>query len=232
MSDELRFFGDPASQSGLSVTGTVYDRAGSKIGTAVGCPEVGSLAIYTGDMPTEATSNGVYIARFEDAASNLLDHQTIYWNGDSEVDVTAIWDQPSQSHSQKGSTGFDLLLAGRVIEDTSVVGVPTSSEIPLGVGSSIDDFYNNELIFLASGPNRGQSRIVADYNGATKTITVSAPFYTAPGVGNRVVLQTTHTYTSDEIKAVAKEAVTPDLTIINDGLKDASKLIPHDTNLT
>lgn len=88
MSDELQFYGDPAIQSGFTVTAKVYDDLGSQQGGDVSCTEVGSLAIYIGDMPT-ATA-GTYGVRFFDSSNNLLAQTTIYWDGTNEVDLGTI----------------------------------------------------------------------------------------------------------------------------------------------
>lgn len=151
-----------------------------------------------------------------------------------------VWDASASSHTTVGSMGWENILAGRIIVDTTTTGMSTTTTLQLTAGSTVDDFYNNELIYIADGALAGQARIIADYDGTTKTITVSGPFTSAPASGVRVVVQTTHTYTSQEIQSVAESAVTnvvvsdvtPNLTKINTGVQKASKLIPHSTDLS
>ena len=53
----------------MTVTANVYDGDGVSIGDNITCSEVGSLAIYLGDMP--AASSGRYYVRFFNSG-NLL----------------------------------------------------------------------------------------------------------------------------------------------------------------
>jgi hypothetical protein len=46
--------------------------------------------------------------------------------------------------------------------------------------SSLDDFYNNQMIAIESGTGVGQARFVSDYAGATKVVTVSSNWVTNP----------------------------------------------------
>lgn len=58
--------------------------------------------------------------------------------------------------------------------------------------SSVDDFYNNQLIVFTDGALAGQTRIISDYNGTTKTITLTAALTSAPanGVGFTILSYT------------------------------------------
>lgn len=78
MANELIFSGDPASQSGLTVTAKVYTSVFVQQGSTVSLTEVASLAGYLGDMP--AAPAGSYIVRYFSGAS-LLGQESIEWNG-------------------------------------------------------------------------------------------------------------------------------------------------------
>lgn len=90
MANEIGYSGDPSNDSGLTILGRVYDSSGTQVGSDVTCTEVGSLAIYLGDMPT--ASAGLYLVRFFDGTT-LKGEYTVQWNGSSietgiaEVDV-------------------------------------------------------------------------------------------------------------------------------------------------
>ena len=57
----------------------------------------------------------------------------------------------------------------------------TSSTIVLNAGaSSVDHYYNNMLISIVSGTGIGQARIISDYTGSTKTVTLSRNWTTTP----------------------------------------------------
>ena len=89
MANELNFYGDPATDSGLTIVARVYDSAGAQVGSDVSCSEVGSLAIYVGSMPS--ASSGQYGVRFF-AGSETTPRATglIDWNGSSEVTLAAL----------------------------------------------------------------------------------------------------------------------------------------------
>lgn len=82
MANELNFYGD-LSQTGLTVEARVYNSSGTQVGSNVSCSEVGTLAIYVGDMPTATI--GQYGVRFFDSNSTLLSQGVINWDGDSEI---------------------------------------------------------------------------------------------------------------------------------------------------
>ena len=89
MANELNFYGDPATDSGLTIVARIYDSAGAQVGSDVSCSEVGSLAIYVGSMPS--ASSGQYGVRFF-AGSETTPRATglIDWNGSSEVTLAAL----------------------------------------------------------------------------------------------------------------------------------------------
>lgn len=89
MAGELQYYGDPASESGLTVVARVYDASGSQVGSDVSTTESGSLAIYIGDMPT--ASAGAFAVRFFNGAT-LLGQGVIYWDGSAEIDLSTTLD--------------------------------------------------------------------------------------------------------------------------------------------
>jgi hypothetical protein len=46
--------------------------------------------------------------------------------------------------------------------------------------SAVDDFYNGNLVAIQSGTGQGQSRLIVDYTGGSKTATVDRAWETAP----------------------------------------------------
>lgn len=56
-----------------------------------------------------------------------------------------------------------------------------ASTITLRAGaSSVNDFYNNQAIFLLSGTGAGQTNRISDYDGASRVATVVTPWVTQP----------------------------------------------------
>jgi hypothetical protein len=94
MAKELQFIGD-TTQTGLTVTAKVYDSDGTKIGSDVSCPEIGSTAIYIGNMVS--TNSGEYTVRFY-SDSIVVAYGTILWDGTKEVNLLTLKTEITQEH--------------------------------------------------------------------------------------------------------------------------------------
>lgn len=83
-----------------------------------------------------------------------------------------------------------LNLVGASYTRTGTAQGGAAGSIDLDTGaSSTDDFYNNQLVVIASGTGAGQSRFISDYTGSTRRATVAtwvtnpdstSVFYTIP----------------------------------------------------
>lgn len=125
------------------------------------------------------------------------------------AEVDAIWDEPIAGHLTAGTAGLSEALGSSAIVDTTVTGTPTSTTIQLTAGSAIDDFYNDQLLYILSGTGVGQVRVVSDYVGATKTVTVDEAFITTPAAADRVAILVAHTHPNSQIAdAVWDEVLT------------------------
>lgn len=91
MSNELRFSGDPASDSGLTITAQVFTTGFVQQGTTVSLTEVGSTAGYRGDMPTAAA--GEYIVRYFSGGSTLILDEVLFWDGSSPITLGSLKNQ-------------------------------------------------------------------------------------------------------------------------------------------
>ena len=117
--------------------------------------------------------------------------------GDAGVDK--IFDEALSGHTTAGTSGWNLLLAGSILVDTTITGTPTTTTLQLTAGSSVDNFYNDQEVYVVSGTGAGQVRPVLSYVGATKTITVDEPFATTPAAADRVVVQSEHTHPISQV---------------------------------
>jgi hypothetical protein len=113
--------------------------------------------------------------------------------------VDLIWDEAIAGHLTVGTTGRDLALAGGILVDTTITGVPTSTQLQLTAGSTVDDFYNDQKIHITSGTGVGQARIISDYAGATKTLTTDEAFITVPASGDGIVVISDHVHAVSQI---------------------------------
>lgn len=132
----------------------------------------------------------------------------------------AVWDEPIAGHLTAGTAGLSEALGSAAIVDTTVTGTPTSTTIELTAGSAIDDFYNDQLVYILSGTGIGQVRVVSDYTGATKTITVDEAFVTTPAAADRVAVLVAHVHAVSQIQAgLATEAKQDTIDAVVDAIK-------------
>lgn len=187
MANELKYLGDPASDSGLTITCKVYTAAGVQQGADVSCTEVGLLAFYQGNMPSAGA--GVYFLRFYDGAT-LKATGKIAWDGSAEKTILdlndvsdasvadAVWDEllTGGSHNIQNSAGRRL----RNIQDFGIYDMAsvwvdeingTSTGIINGEDATVtnraNDFDNAQTV----ADSVGLTRIVVTNNNS---ITLSA----------------------------------------------------------
>lgn len=87
MANELVLNADPGSESGLTVTADVYGVDGVAVSTGVTMTEVGSTAIYRGNMPSAGA--GTYLVRYFNGAT-LLGREDFQWSGTAEVTLQTL----------------------------------------------------------------------------------------------------------------------------------------------
>lgn len=66
----------------------------------------------------------------------------------------------------------------------------TTAVLPTDVGQSVDDSYNGMTIKTTAGTGKGQSRVISDYTGSTRTITVPT-WTTTPDSTTKFLLENT-----------------------------------------
>lgn len=100
-----------------------------------------------------------------------------YWNGSSFLlqasDITSI--SGDVSASDKLEATLNATPSGE-ISDSS----PSTTVFDTTLTSIVDDYYNGAFIVFYTGNLIGQSRLISDYDGTGKTITVSTAFTAAP----------------------------------------------------
>jgi len=189
-------------QSNYTVYATIRDRAGaiwngsSFEGFSSGnwgnydiqLTEDGTSGYYKGVFPA-AIPAGYYDLLFYRQAGGSpsmsdpkLNTGSLRFDGtDEETGIKAdfaseVWNRATSSHVSAGSFGqrLQILRAGTAQDGAS-------GTITLDSGaSSIDDFYNNQIIQIVSGTGAGQSRIISDYVGSTRVASVDTNWVTSP----------------------------------------------------
>lgn len=118
-----------------------------------------------------------------------------------------VWDEALSGHQTVGTAGRNLTLAGTILAETTAAGTPTTTTVELTAGSAVNDYYNDLEIIPVSGAVAGQARIILDYVGATKVITIDEAWTSAPSAGDAILIRTIHKDTKTQISdAVWDEA--------------------------
>lgn len=119
----------------------------------------------------------------------------------------AVWDEALSGHATTGSTGAALadardgdFIAGSsaaalnaksgyesLVVATAVTGTLTATTITTNLTETTNDHYNGRMLTFVSGSLAGQQTEILDYNGTTKTLTVTA-MTEAPANGNVFII--------------------------------------------
>ena len=121
----------------------------------------------------------------------------------SSTDVTdAVWDASTSSHNVAGSfgRGFRQVKEGLVSADGQVNDLSaTASSFITNLTAAVDDYYNGQTLHFISGSLAGQSQVIRDYNGTTKTITLDSALTSAPANADEFIVLSTHVHAITEI---------------------------------
>lgn len=151
------------------------------------------------DNAAEDDNNGEYYVQFTQAEVNLA-HGTIikgrYKSAntapaivipiqiiDPQIAVNAIWDELLADHSIKGSAGRRLRnIVSMVLLDGTCPSAPlqTNQIILNGDASVVDGAYDPAGIAIIGGTGSGQTRLIYEYKGSTKTATVDRDWKIQP----------------------------------------------------
>jgi hypothetical protein len=163
------------------VPANVYDSMFSTDKLEVDLAQIGGSAVST--TSAQLGVNVVQVSGDATAADNLelFMDGTGYAGGTTPLQVVLttngvnavadqVWDEAASGHVAAGSFGARLAI---IRSATAQAGAGTSITLDASA-SAIDDFYNNQALFIVSGTGVGQGRIVEDYVGSTKVASVAA----------------------------------------------------------
>lgn len=160
-------------------------------------------------------------------STNLVDTATTVTNAVSltAAAVDAIWDEVISGHLTAGTAGLYLALTGGAIVDTTVTGTPTSTTINLTAGSTSDNFYADQLIYVLTGTGAGQVRPISSYTGSSKLVTIDEAWITTPAAADRVLILLSHVHPKSQITADIDANSTQLASLISDMTTVLSRLV-------
>lgn len=129
----------------------------------------------------------------------------------------AVWDEGLSGHNLAGSTGKAIrqvkegtITIEAAIDDTSA----TATSFVTNLTESTTSYYSNKIMVFISGSLSGQARIITNYNGTTKAITLEEALTSAPADGDEFLILATHENSIGEIQAGLATAAS--ITALND----------------
>ena len=103
-----------------------------------------------------------------DLAANSVTASALATDAVAEI-ADGVWDEALSGHVTAGTAGQRIAI---VRANTAQAGGATSITLDASA-SAVDDFYNDNLLFITGGTGVGQARVISDYNGTTKVATVA-----------------------------------------------------------
>lgn len=171
--------------NGADATVNVSGQYGTLTNNLTGSPTVSiTNAFKAGDVASildDTGTSGVIVATNNDKTGYAL----------SAAGVDAVWDEII--FGNKTARTLLKLAAGGGTLGTAVSS--TSTTIVLnGDASAVDDLYNRESIGIVDGTGAGQYRYITDYDGTTKTATVSEAWTINPDNTSEYLILATDAY--------------------------------------
>jgi hypothetical protein len=124
-------------------------------------------------------------------------------NNLSSLDVeNAVWDASLSSHNTGGTTGKSLkqIKEGTITIESSINDTSaTTTSFVTALTEPTTSYYSNKIMVFIDGHLSGQARIITNYNGTTKTITLEEPLTSAPADGDQFLILATHENSVAEI---------------------------------
>ena len=202
--------GSVTGNVGGNVAGSVASVTGNVGGNVVGSVAsvsgnvAGSVGSVVAAVETDSASRTASKATLADLTGVALSSEITALNDLSSADVSnAVWDVAVSGYNNAGTfgRGFRQVKEGLISGDGQAASTGTTTSFVSNLTSSVDDFYNEKTIVFTSGALTGQSRVVSDYDGTTKTISVDnrEPFTSAVQSGDEFILLAVHQHTMSEI---------------------------------
>ena len=172
-----------------SVTGAVGSVTGNVGGNVVGSVAsvtgnvggnvVGSVASVSGAVGSVTGNVGGNVVGSVGSVTTVSD-KTGYALSASGVD--AVWDEAMSGHTTAGTYGDKIRAHASGVLKVLLTSGSTTTSLVLNATTGIEgaapsgtnDFYNGRVVVFISGALAGQATDITDYDGGTKTLTVTA----------------------------------------------------------
>jgi hypothetical protein len=96
-------------------------------------------------------------------------------------------------------TGSVASVLNTIITSGTIQSAGGNSAVLANSASAVDNFYNNQSIIITGGTGAGQVRTIEDYIGATRAITITAPWVTTPDNTSTYIVTISRNFTGTDI---------------------------------
>lgn len=153
----------------------------------------------TGTGLTAIPWNAAWDAEVQSEANDAL--VAFFTSAAALVDL--VWDEPIAGHLTAGTAGLSEALGSAALVDSTVTGTPTTTTFDFTGGSTSNNFYKDQLVYILSGTGIGQVRPIlsSSYSGGTTTITVDEAWIVTPAASDRFAVLVSHVHPKSQITA-------------------------------
>ena len=172
----------------LDYDGTGYAKANSTIGTATDVTNGVTASTVTDKTGYSISGTKTTLDDLNDVSSALV--------------ADAVWDEATAGHVVGGTFGKMLvsIYDSQIAADGQINDVSaTATAFITNLTEASDDHYNDAVITFVTGNLSGQSRVISDYDGATKTVTLDEALTEVPADGDEFLINTGHVHTESNI---------------------------------
>jgi len=163
------FEGDAAETNMPVLVGDWREQGGGDYWLRMGVAEFANFGKYT--VRVSSTPVGIFADRsFVVEVTNTADN--------------VVWDAVTTGHDVVNSFGQML---NSVRANVATAGAPGSITLDLAA-SAVNNFYNDNIIFVSKGLGIGQARIISAYDGVTKIATITPNWAVNPGALSEYVI--------------------------------------------
>jgi len=203
-----------ADKAGYSISGTIQtldalDTAQDGQHTTTRTA-ITSISTQIGSIDTRVSSAATQVGSVFTSVGSLHTRVSSITGVSSATITAAVWEADLSGFTTNGTTGKVLkgisegwLSAEGAVNDASA----TTTSFVTNLDSSVDDFYNGHALVFVSGSLNGQSQIISDYVGSTKTVTLDHALTSAPANSDTFVILNGHQHTTSEIISMVNSAM-------------------------
>lgn len=176
-------------------TGDSYARLGAPAGASVSA-DIAAVQSDTNDIQTRlpaALVSGRMDASVGAMAANTLTASALATDAVDEI-VDAVWDEvlTGATHNVASSAGRRLRqLSSVVIHEGTAVSATINTIRLDAAASSVDGAYDPGLVVITGGTGAGQSRLIMEYVGSTRTAVIGRDWKTIPDATSTFQIEST-----------------------------------------